>query len=66
MHKKQLEILMSEKRLKLYDGIRDSHGVNRLMTVSELEILKQSFFPNKFKELYLNEYQPQTASSKAE
>ena len=58
VRKKQLEILLSEKRIKLYDGIRDSHGTNRLMTVSELEKLKQSFTPSEFKALYLNEYQP--------
>ena len=56
IHKKQLEILLSEKRIKLYDGIRDSHGNNRLMTISELETLRQSFTPIKFKKLYLNEY----------
>jgi hypothetical protein len=56
IHKKQLEILLSEKRIKLYDGIRDSHGNNRLMTISELETLRQSFTPIKFKALYLNEY----------
>ena len=57
-HKKQLEIFLTEKKLKIYDGIRDSHGNNRLMTVDELELLKQSFNPNELKALYLDEYQP--------
>jgi len=64
IHKKQLEILMSDKRIKLYDGIRDSHGVNRLMTVDELEALKKSFTPNEFKALYLNEYEPKQPHQK--
>jgi hypothetical protein len=63
IHKKQLEILMSDKRIKLYDGIRDSHGVNRLMTVAELELLKQSFTPIEFKALYLNEYEVEIADN---
>ena len=57
-NKKQLEIFLTEKKLKLYDGIRDSHGVNRLMTVDELEALRRSFNPSSFKALYLNEYEP--------
>jgi len=56
IHKKQLEILISDKRIKLYDGHRGA--CSKLMTPEELEILKQSFTPNKFKELYINEYKP--------
>jgi hypothetical protein len=54
INKKQLDILASDKRFKLYDGHRGA--CSKLMTPEELEILKQSFTPNKFKELYLEEY----------
>ena len=53
INKKQLEILKSDKTMKLYGG---SRGINPLMTVEEFELMKQNFTPDKFKELYLDEF----------
>ena len=53
INKKQLDILKSDKSIKLYGG---SRGLNPLMTVEELEVLKQNFTPDKFKALYLDEF----------
>ena len=56
IHKKQLDILTSDKTLKLYEGDRGT--CNHFITIERVELLRQSFTPIKFKELYLNEYSP--------